>query len=68
MAEEGDPAGEEGTREKKRKRPMKKDLVCVLCILFLLCCLSYLHRMSLKNRKRLKENRKNKLGCVLNLS
>jgi hypothetical protein len=27
MAEEDDPAGEEGTREKKRKRPSKKDLV-----------------------------------------
>jgi hypothetical protein len=29
MAEEGDPAGEDGTRERKRKRPSKKDLVCV---------------------------------------
>ena len=35
MAEEGDPAGEEGARERKRKRPSKKDLVCVLRILFL---------------------------------
>jgi hypothetical protein len=26
MAEEGDPAGEEGSRERKRKRPSKKDL------------------------------------------
>ena len=29
MAEEGDPGGEEETREKKRKRPSKKDLVRV---------------------------------------
>ena len=29
MGEEDDPTGEEGTREKKRKRPSKKDLVCV---------------------------------------
>jgi hypothetical protein len=28
MGEEDDPADEEGTKEKKRKRPSKKDLVC----------------------------------------
>jgi hypothetical protein len=43
MGEEEDPAGEEGTKEKKRKRPSKKDLVCV-CAFFLpfLWCLKYL--------------------------
>ena len=34
MGEE-DPAGEEGSKEKKRKRPSKKDLVCVCAFLFL---------------------------------
>ena len=39
MGEEDDPAGGEGTREKKRKRPSKKDLVCV-CAFFPFCVAS----------------------------
>ena len=34
MAEEGDPTGEEGAREKKRKRPSKKDLVRICAFFF----------------------------------
>ena len=34
MAEEGDPTGEEGAREKKRKRPSKKDLVRIYAFSF----------------------------------
>ena len=70
MAEEGDPTGEEGTREKKRKRPSKKDLVCVLRILFLFSVafniLFPFYRIGLKNRKDSRKSLK-QLGCVLNL-
>ena len=70
MAEEGDPAGEEGTRKRKRKRPSKKDLVCVLHILFLFFVAfkkSFFpsRRIGLKNRK-ISRNLLKQLGCVLN--
>ena len=35
MGEEDPTGDEEGTREKKRKRPSKKDLVCLYAFFFL---------------------------------
>jgi hypothetical protein len=53
--EEEDPAGEDGTKEKKRKRPSKKDLVCVCAFLlpslWRLKNLFSLRRTGLKNKK-----------------
>ena len=36
LMDDEDDAGEEGTREKKRKRPTKKDLVCCAFLTFFL--------------------------------
>jgi hypothetical protein len=68
MAEEDDPAGEEGAREKKRKRPSKKDLVRFCASFFSLWIeqiLFPLRRIGLKNKKDSRKSLK-QLGCVLN--
>ena len=70
MGEEEDVAGEEGTKEKRRKRPSKKDLVCI-CAFFLPFSVVFrvfsLLRIDLKSRKDSRKSLK-RLGCALNLT
>ena len=73
MGEE-DLTGEEGTKEKKRKRPSKKDLVCRFTPFFFpLFSLAFiipffffnnLRRIGLKNKKDSRKSLK-QLGCAL---
>ena len=69
MGEE-DPVGEEGSKEKKRKRPSKKDLVCFCAFLFLppppffVAFNFFFYRIDLKSKKDSRKSLK-QLGCVL---